>query len=198
MSISQLVNHFERIGKAPILIPDVLAKVKELSLSVKVSLCAVDEPFSELKATIYWYQEDADTLMLMPETCAKIVYSSRMSPEWQKLACCKEMLHILDPDPIKTATKQEVVRLANNMAKKARPNGSIANNLQTFFDQLAKWQAVAVLFPLALRSRFVPLYEADENVTYRIAAYVGVPEECIYVAMQDDWEHFAKTILAFT
>ena len=79
------------------------------------------------------------TLCAISPCCASL----QQSLEWQKFVCCKEPIHVFDWEPICTSSREHVVRLAQKIAggKFERPNGE---NIQWFFDELAKYRALAI------------------------------------------------------
>jgi len=198
MSVSQIVRHFEGLGKVPVAIDDVLTQVQSFAGDERIRVRGVDEDFSELKAAIVRFRVEDGTSYMVPVMCSEIIYSTRMPLPWQRLACCKEMIHVIDPNPVCTSSKEEVLALAENMAKSIRPTVTSPNGLQTLTDQLAKWQAVAVLFPYGFWEELYPKYEKGIVSCGQISEWLQIPEEAVRATMSPTWGHLRQTILAFS
>jgi hypothetical protein len=199
MSIGRVVRHFEGSGKVPVDINDVLALVRELVPTLKIKVRGVNVDPSKLRGTCYRYAID-DAKILLPQQVAYIVYSRQMEPEWQRLVCCKELVHILEPDPIWTSTKEKVLHLAERVIRPldVTPAGLNPNSIGAVFDQLAKWHAMAILFPFGLWEEALPLVKKGKVTAEQVADWVELPVDHVAFVLSDEWKAVRETLLAFT
>ncbi len=198
MSIGRVVRHFEASGKLPVDILEVLEQVRSHVPDERIRLKSVNVDPTRLRGGCWRYRYKIDDgSILMPIQCSTIVYSAQMDLRWQRLVACKELIHVLDPDPITTSKMEDVVHLAETLASATGPVRPAANNLQTFFDQLAKWQATTILFPFGFREEILP-YVADGRVDVAtLSEWTQLPTECVQVVLSDAWEPLREVVLAF-
>jgi hypothetical protein len=189
MSIGHVVRHFEGIGKVPVDIKDVLALVREICPDEVIKVRGVDVDNKKIRGNCYRYKI-ADGAILVPRPVSLVVYSTRDDEYCQRLVCCKELIHIVDPDPIVTSKKEEVIHLAERVTKPVKfgASGLNPNDLQVFLDQLAKWEALAVLFPFGLWEEVMPKYKKGKVDLETISDWVEIPVEFVNTIMTDAWE----------
>jgi len=197
--LSSIANHFSGLGKIPVEIEDVLALVKKFCPGEKIELKGVDVEPHPHRAFLYAFVEPPLAgAALMPIHCFHVNYSTRQSIDWIRLVCCKELVHVLDPDPIQTKSKEQVIHLVGKLSKREQPKTTGANNLGHFADELAKLQALAILFPYAFYEEVYPLYVAEKIKPEEVAAKVGLPLEYVQTVLTDQWGHIHTTVLAYT
>jgi hypothetical protein len=196
MSIGKVVRHFEGIGKVPVDIKDVLALARELCPDETIKVRGVKVDNKKLKGNCYRYKIP-DGKILMPRPVSLVVYSTLDHEYCQRLVCCKELVHVVEPDPIVTSKKEEVVHLAERVTKPipVGASGVAPNDLQVFLDQLAKWQALAILFPFGLWEEIMPKYKAGKVNLETIAEWVELPPEFVATIMLDAWATLRTTLI---
>jgi hypothetical protein len=204
MSIGRVVRHFEGIGKVPIDLKDVVALVRQLVPGETIRVRGVNVDPARLMGTCYRYAID-DSKILVPRQVSYVVYNNRLDPYLQRLVCCKELVHVLDPDPILTTTKEKVVNLLERVLKNVQVNHAIpnkdANVFAALFDQLAKWHAMAILFPFGLWEELEPRLDEislDDKEIAKIADWVELPIDHVGAVLIPDWRAVRENLLAFT
>lgn len=200
MSIGKVVRHFEAIGKAPIDIKDLLTLVRELCPDEIIRVRGVNVDPGRLKGNCYRYKipPPAGSVM-MPTRVSMIVYSTQMHPYEQRLVCCKELVHTVNPDPIVTTRSEEVVHLAEKITSPIvlKPGEITSNDLQVFLDQLAKWHALAILFPYGLREELLAKRPADQIDIENLSHALEIPDIYLPAVLSPAWELMRESILAY-
>jgi hypothetical protein len=115
---------------------------------------------------------------------------ARMGEEMERLVCCKEMLHILDPDYLKSSTLKNVNQIIAEIILPADFPQLLNNGPHTNYDILSLWHAVAVLMPLACINLLRPALKEGKISIERIAEMAEVPLFAVGVAMNDAWPDF--------
>jgi len=191
MSISPLVRHFEGLGKVPIQLPDVVAEFRRRLPNSTIRVTGVNLPFSVLRGAHYNYvhtpHKDGT---LLPVDVTQIIYSVQQPIEWQKLVVCKELIHVFDDTGIETDQPDEVIELVKKLSGEL-PKTIKSGGLQWFFDELAQYQAMAILFPFGLREA-INGKKADPEA---IAKKLELPIEAVNFVMADAWKTLRDTIL---
>jgi hypothetical protein len=197
LSIGRVVRHFEGLGKVPVDIKDVLELVRAIEPDEKIRIRSVNVDPEKLRGNCYRYRV-ADSGILVPLRKTLIVYSGRQDPYWQRLVCCKELVHIMDPDPLCTTTLEQVVHLAERLKKPAPATAPInANEVAAFFDLLARWHAMAILFPFGLWEELLPKYKAKKVDLATISKWLELPPDYVGVVLTDQWKTIREGVLAF-
>lgn len=201
MAIGRVVRHFEGIGKVPVDLKDVVALVRELVPGETIRVRGVNVAPNKLKGTCYRYAID-DSKILVPRQVSYIVYSNQLDPYWQRLVCCKELVHILDPNPILTTTKEKVVSLIERVRKDLADNHALtrtdSNAFAALFDQIAKWHAMAISFPFGLWEEIAPKVTSGEFTAEQVADWVELPLDHVRAVLDPEWKAVRESLLAFT
>ncbi|SCB33881.1 hypothetical protein GA0061101_10810 [Rhizobium lusitanum] len=123
-----------------------------------------------------------------------VIYSVQQPLGWQRLVCCKELIHVLDSPAVRTNKKSEVIQLGDKLTDKTRHFKGTAD-LQWFFDDLAIYQALAMLFPFSLREEIMGAYVAGKVTDEMLAEAAQIPVEYVRTVMSDGWKLLRESIL---
>lgn len=98
MTVKNIIQAFEKQTRLHVRVRDVRDYMVSGKLAVKdrIMFYGVELDVEVARALLHEYVEPA-TGILLEGPCADIYYDRRQPIEWQRLACCKELLHILDP-----------------------------------------------------------------------------------------------------
>lgn len=195
VSVSKIIHHFEALGRIPVPMESVVAEFRKYILDSGLRVKGVNLPANILRGTHYRYtHEPTPGSALGPAKMAMAVYSLQQSEAWQRLVCCKELIHILDSSAVTTRTPEDVTRLAEKLADKSQKFGG-ADDLQWLFDEMAQYQALAILFPFSLREEVMDVYKAGKLSAAKLAAAVQLEEEHVILVMSDRWKLLRETLL---
>ena len=163
MSVGRVVRHFQGVGRVPVSIGEVLDVIREIAPDEIIDIWGVDIDPRILRGNCYRYRRSPLPGSFATETRhALITYSSRMPLGEQRLVCCKELVHILDPDPILTTTAIQVVSLADNLVNQSTAPIKNQDDVSAFLDRMARLQALAILFPYGLWEDIMPKYKSGK------------------------------------
>jgi hypothetical protein len=93
---------------------------------------------------------------------AEITYA-KLGHEMERLVCCKELLHLLDPIDCRATQKDEVEKLIEKIILPPELVDPFTDGIHASTDRIAIIHAVAVLFPLAAQNILLPKY-AEKNL----------------------------------
>lgn len=111
-----------------------------------------------------------------------------------RLVCCKELLHLLDPEICRPTTPSDVAKLAEDIALPSRLVDPVNSNHEAS-DRLMELLAAAVLLPLATRDRLVmPLKEGKVTLA-EICDVAEIPQECVVMIMNERWPQTLAAII---
>jgi hypothetical protein len=124
-----------------------------------------------------------------------IHYDKSLSPDWARLVCVKELIHLCDPIEARVMTEAGLDRLINKII--------LPPAMQTLEDGDGVWNdragithALAVLFPWSCRDLFMGPFKAGKITIDEIAKTVDIPVEYAAVVMDEIWEGYFHFISA--
>jgi hypothetical protein len=80
----------------------------------------------------------------------------------------------------------------------APANGPInANEVAVFFDLLARWHAMAILFPFGLWEELRPKLRAGKVDLATVSKWVELPPTLVEVVLMEQWKMIREGVLAF-
>lgn len=194
MSVSKLIQIFSTRTIVPVDIDAVVSEMKRLGVQDDI---------------YYFHDLDLDTKTLSGQILREeipwgagstrfhttITYA-KLGDEMERLVCCKELLHILDPDHAKTNTKE---RIENLLGKLSLPsalvdpfNTGVAENV----DRIAIAESLAILFPFAARERFLRQVDAGKTTIRQIADRMELPEPHAAFVMSEMWPQHHTILVA--
>jgi hypothetical protein len=191
---SRLVEYFSETTELPIEIPDIRTKIVEFGIQDEIIFFPQDMDPGKLRGVYYQYTTRnavyGDAIL-----CSLIVYSSRLSIEWQRVVCCKELIHILDGQAERTKTPEEVLGLVDKLLGPLSTEDFGIADFMAAKDRLALYQALALLFPAAARREAVQRLASGEDDIESIAEWACLPIALARVVMSDDWPELSSGLL---
>ncbi|HJW40384.1 MAG TPA: hypothetical protein VJ476_04045 [Rhizomicrobium sp.] len=126
---------------------------------------------------------------------AHIDYAKALPPDRQRLAVCKELLHLLDPPEMKVSTEEEFEKLVSRIGLPPEDQDPALDGHKTISDRVGIYKAVAVLFPWAAREVFLPKFK-DGTISHEdIARVVDIPPRYAALVMQDWWAQMHEILV---
>jgi hypothetical protein len=118
---------------------------------------------------------------------ADITYAAQLDHEWQRLVCCKELLHILDPASTRASKDGEIETLIEKIILPADLQDPFTDGIHAITDRVAITYAAAILFPLAQRELFLPAFNEGKISLPKIADLLEIPVRYAALVMNDVW-----------
>jgi hypothetical protein len=195
MQVKRLAEAFQNERQMPIEIPEISSVIIDV-------LCVQDEiVFSpqdldpELCRGTYYQYTQRPTLYAPPEWKSLIVFSSRLDIKWQRMVCCKELMHVLDRQESKTKTAEEVQGLSEKLLGDTAGEDFGLADFQAAADRFALYRALAVIFPPKAREDALAHLNAKTKTIEEIAEWVAIPEVLLRFALGDNWPQIRQDIL---
>lgn len=190
MLAKDLIIHFSAYEDVPIEVQDDVVPI--LQAYMPFDLWFWPMPAEVLDTNIYKGMVKVDELIPWNDGTTRrsveIQYADFLPTCWQRLVCCKELIHYLDPIEQRVSTDPAFQRLVERIVLPVEMYDA-NDGMSVWNDRLGIWHALAVLFPWACRQ----LYEAplrDGKMTLEeIAGEVDLPVEYVAVVMHEDWAH---------
>lgn len=183
-----IYQFFACLTKLPIRIDHIVEFIKDRGFADKIYFCEVD-----INPNILWAQ-------LKVHRCVfpygnefieyEIQYSKHLTEAQQRLACCKELLHILDQEGEMASTKEAVSLLIQQMS--IPPQSGIA--LPAANDHTGIVRALLVLVPRDCLAEFKAAYDRGDLTSDEVAKATGIPVEYARITLQDFWQQLVERI----
>ncbi len=186
MEVKDLIAHFAACESVPVDVQDDVVPVLKANSNFELYFW----PNDAIDTGIYkgqmehWEYPDGNGGVI---TVYDVQYSSKLSPAWARLVCCKELIHILDPVDQRVMTDDGFSRLVEKIVLPAGM-GDASDGSKVWNDRFAIYYALAILFPWATRQLFKePLHEGKITIA-DIAVKVDLPESLVNLVMHEVWE----------
>jgi hypothetical protein len=124
---------------------------------------------------------------------AEITYA-KMGHEWERLVCCKELLHLLDPESERTWKVDDINRLIEKIILPPDLVDPFKDGQHALVDRVAISYAVATLFPFGARQILMPAYQAKKFTLADIEELAELPRRYVAIVMSDAWTEIHKLI----
>jgi hypothetical protein len=185
-----IYEHFSCFMRLPVRIDSVVDFLKDAGFVTNVGFSEVDIPPEVLWAQVRAYYPKTPYNNDIPPI-VDIMYSKYLSENEARLACCKELLHILDEPDERAKSKQEVETLINQMS--IPPNAGFS--LPAANDHSGVIKALVLLVPRDALEELKPLFEAGDLSEGEMAAAFGVPVEYVRLTLIPQWPDICKLLL---
>lgn len=197
MYLKNLIKAVSAIDSMPIEVTDLSKEIVAAGCQDSIVFHPVDEDPGTFQGLFYQYIQHSG-VYASPEFVTLIVFSKHLSLDWQRLVCCKELIHACDIGAEKTNTEEEVAALLEKVLGPLTSQDYGFADLMAAKDKLAIYQALALLFPPEARSQAVELVKATsdkDEALDRIARWSRIPRELIEFALADEWPLLRTALL---
>ncbi|MBX3447739.1 MAG: hypothetical protein KF765_13375 [Parvibaculaceae bacterium] len=188
MNTGDLIKKFSDLENVPVDVDNVKAEIEKSGVVDEVYFWGATIDGEKLKGqfvlTEPWeYPEGAARRRV-----ADIYYDVSMTDDWQRLVCCKELLHILDPEGCQASTEAEVERLFARLALPRELQEPVKDGAAVITDRVAVYQALAVLFPMSSRNLLMPKFKEERITLQDIAGFTDLPLRYTQLVMHEIWD----------
>lgn len=196
MRASDVLREFASKLEGPIDVNDVLKFINAGGIECDVEFFEVELDTNILLGKIRTYYSHSVPYG-DPTLCANIYYAKQMSREWHRLVCCKELMHILDPDGHKATTPEQIHYNAERIGLPSELRDISADGRITNSDRIAEFYALGILFPLAARDVLMNHYENGKISIDDIARLYDLPKRKAAIVMTPLWADIHSMLLEF-
>ena len=130
-----------------------------------------------------------------PVRVADITYSQQMPHEWQRLVCCKELLHIIDPIETRVTKPEEIDHLIERIVLPADLQDPFTDGIHALTDRVAIIYAAAILFPLASREILLEAHSKKKLSIPKIAQIAELPARYAALVMSETWPELHRLMI---
>ncbi|MGA8169563.1 MAG: hypothetical protein WB816_01805 [Methylocystis sp.] len=192
--LEKIIAEFSEVSELPIEITEVRQAILRNGVQDRIVFCP-DEAMDQTKLIGAYYQYTRrDGLYGDTELVSIIVFCSKLEVSWQRMICCKEMVHILDDDAEKTDTLEELDGLLTRLLGPLSTGDFNIFDIMATKDRLALYQAIPLLFPMTARNNAVEKLKRGECSVADIAEAAVMPKQLIEIALRDEWPRLLRDL----
>jgi hypothetical protein len=194
--IHDLIEFFSTFTVVPIDPDEVRDQIVGYGVKDEINFIGVNLEERILRGALLHYTRPTG-VYADPTVCADIYYDNNQNRRWRRVICCKELLHLLDHAGTRTATQKDCEKLIEDFVAivKAKPPQYSAEQFHAWSDTLMLYYAIAVLFPIEVRSELFEPFSAGAVSLSQIAEKVDLPEDLVVLVMNPAWPATFDAIL---
>lgn len=187
----RLLEKLKAVESLPIEITELRDHIIEIGVQDRIIICIEDMDPRILRGMLYQYSH-RPILYGEIEQVSLIVVSEHMSPEWKRLVCAKEMVHILDGPSEQTNTPEDVMGLIEKLLGPLSTEDVSHTDYMALVDRIALYKGLALLFPDRARDWALTELSAGRKEIGDIASVVKIPEEFVSDVLDEAWPDMMK------
>jgi hypothetical protein len=188
MKVADLIGEFSKRTTLPVDVNDVLDCLKKNGNDDDIEFIGVDLDPDILQGLIKIFHM-REKLYGDPTRMVNIYYHKGHTVDWQRMICCKELFHLLDPASAETKTSQDIAKLAEKIGLPPEMQDPTSDGMATNMDRLAEFRAAAILLPWEARQILIAPYKSGAITANDIARLADMPRKYVGFVMSDVWEH---------
>lgn len=194
MKTADLLKHFSAQTTLPVDVNDVLKFLRENGNDDEIEFIGVDLNPDVLQGQIeIFYVRPVP--YGDPVKYVNIYYDRQAGIDAQRFICCKELLHVLDPNGAVTNSSKGVEELAEQMGLTPEMYDFVSGGSDANVDRLAEFRAAAILFPLAVRQPLIDAHREGKMSIDDIARLTDIPRKYVGFVMNAGWTKVHEILL---
>ena len=185
--LKRLIEKFDSVEVLPVEIEEIRAAIISLGVQDRIILYPDSKMDSTRLRGFFYRYRDRSVVYGDPENITLIAFSSSETPAWQRIICCKEMVHIFDDDDERTNTLAELDGLIKRLPWSQSSDEISIFDVMATKDHLALYQAIPLLFPLAAREKALRAIASGSRTFEQIVEESCLPSELVRLVLTDEW-----------
>ena len=193
MSVCKLLTDFSKRLVAPVSLNDIVAELRARGVTDEIKYVR-DEALDPriLRGYLCRTEKVVDGSISYTST---IVHAT-MSPGEERIVCAKELIHILDPEGIRVSDRSRLQDLIQKISLPPEVADLVEKGDHVTTDIDALTEAVALLFPLALRNQIYKDYISKKVKLDWIADKMELPVDYVSSVMNGYWPIIHDSLVA--
>jgi hypothetical protein len=124
----------------------------------------------------------------------KVYYDRNMAADERRLVINKELLHIIDPQFVRTTTREKAAKLVHDLKlpRELMVQKVNGDNLSAVIDYISDFRAVGAMVPLPVRTLICENYAAGKIDEGEISRFTGIPRRYVSLILVELWENMRE------
>lgn len=188
MKVTDLIKAFSDQETLPVDVNEVLKCLQKNGHDDDIEFIGADLDPTILQGAIKVFHVRDGLYAAEARRFVNVYYHRGHSVDWQRMICCKEIIHMLDPPYAFTKDPAEIDRLAEKIGLPPEMQDPAADGLAANIDRLAEFRAAALLLPMAARNLLMEPYKDGRLKLADIARMADIPNRYAGFMMSDVWD----------
>jgi len=194
MHLKSLLDAVNDIEEMPIEVHELSAHLIKFGCQDQIIFFPDEEMEPSILKGVHYRYTTSNGVYSPPNLVTLITFSPSLPVEWQRLVCCKELIHICDTAVERTETADEVKALIDKLLGPLTDGAVGVSDLMALKDQIALYQAVGILFPASAREQAIAAIEAGTHTIQDIVEWVALPEVAVKTVLDPEWPEVCKDL----
>ncbi|HRV61819.1 MAG TPA: hypothetical protein P5036_02485 [Albidovulum sp.] len=192
--LKKLIEQFSGGTNLPIEVDDIVRAITEMGVQDEIHLFQADTDPAVVRGVFHQYRRPRG-LYCEPDWITQIVYTKNIDVAWQRVICCKELVHLFDAHVEQTDTEEEVSELLKKLLGPLSTEDYGLADLMAAKDRIALYQSLPLLFPRASLEEARWAVQSGEKTPEEIADWACIPVQFVRLMLSEHWEHLNGALM---
>lgn len=185
--LKELIERFKDHTELPIEVEEIAAEIKALGFQDEVHFYDVGADPAQIRGAFYQFTHRPG-LYAEPLLVTLVPYNANDPLEWQRVVCCKEMMHIFDSDLERTDTEEEVPEFLDKLLGPLSTDDFGVADFMAAKDKVALYQSLPLLLPKAALQIARQAVREGEKTADEVAEWARIPVILVRMMLEDEWD----------
>lgn len=117
-----------------------------------------------------------------------VPYNSNYPVEWQRLVCCKELMHLFDRDLERTDSEEEVPSFLEKLLGPLSTEDFGLADFMAVKDKIAAYQCLPLLMPRAALKIARQAVAEGKKTPEEVADWANIPLQFLVMMLDEQWD----------
>jgi len=185
--LAELIEKFADRVELPIDVQEVADAITDLGFQDEVRFYDVKADSSKIRGVFdqFTYRPG---VYAEPVLVTLIPYNSNDPVEWQRVVCCKEMMHIFDSDLERTDTPDEIPDFLDKLLGPLSTDDFGLADFMAARDKVAMYQCLPLLMPKAALEVARSAVDSGQKSASEVAEWAKLPERLVRFMLLKEWD----------
>lgn len=193
-AFKKLISEFATRNEVPVEINEIRDAVIKIGMQDKIVFIGKSVDTQKIWGAIYQYTTHSSPYA-QPDLHTIIAYNTDLPVPWQRVVCCKELVHIFDRKEERTNTPEHVVELAEKILGPMSSEDFGFGDVMALKDKIALYQSLPLLFSNAARDAAISAISAGRKTEKSVAEAAALPVSLVKLMLSDEWPAIAEEFL---
>jgi hypothetical protein len=186
--LKKIVESLKDRTALPVEVEEISAAIIREGCQDTIYFKGIDEEDPAQIHGAFWQYVRRPGVYADPEFVALIPYNNRDTVAWQRVTCCKEMVHLFDSDLERTDKSDEVVDLIGRLLSRLSTDDFGVVDLMASKDKLALYYCLPLLLPKAALLVARDAVKAGTLTVKKVAEDACMPIGLVRLMLNEEWD----------
>lgn len=194
--LKKIIADIEHRDELPVEVSEIVDAIIAEGCEDIIFLKGVDADRSEVHGA-FWKFVRHTGVYSDPQHVAIIPYNQNDPIEWQRVTCCKELMHLFDSDLERTDNAEEVPALIDRLLSRFSSDEVGKADLMASKDKLALYMCLPLLLPKAALLQARAAVASGAKTEEEIASAASMPLDLVRLMLDEEWDSLNGRVQSF-